>query len=104
MTNSSVEYKLPYKIKLLLKPNDAKSYVFGCIDEFLRTIIVIFGYVGTYCLVTCAGFHLTGQLAIFRFRVKDILDDPYGSRRGIQKIIHRHHRLIRLLIFNIKTH
>ncbi|KAL2732175.1 odorant receptor 13a-like [Vespula squamosa] len=43
MTNSSVEYKLPYKIKPLLKSNDAKSYAFGCIHEFLRTIIVISG-------------------------------------------------------------
>ncbi|XP_043685170.1 odorant receptor 13a-like [Vespula pensylvanica] len=96
MTNSSVEYKLPYKIKPLLKPHDAKSYAFGCIHEFLRTIMVISGYVGTDCLVTCAGFHLTGQLAIFNFRVKDVLNDSYGSRRGIQKIVLRHHRIIRL--------
>ncbi|KAF7379253.1 hypothetical protein HZH68_017098 [Vespula germanica] len=96
MTNSSVEYKLPYKIKPLLKPHDAKSYAFGCIHEFLRTIMVISGYVGTDCLVTCTGFHLTGQLAIFNFRVKDVLNDSYSSRRGIQKIVLRHHRIIRL--------
>ncbi|KAF7378694.1 hypothetical protein HZH66_015481 [Vespula vulgaris] len=77
-------------------PHDAKSYAFGCIHEFLRTIMVISGYVGTDCLVTCTGFHLTGQLAIFNFRVKDVLNDSYGSRRGIQKIVLRHHRIIRL--------
>ncbi|KAL2725989.1 odorant receptor 13a-like [Vespula squamosa] len=77
-------------------PNDAKGYAFGCIQKVLRAIIVISGYFGTFCFVNCTGFHLTGHIAIFRFRVKDILNDPYGSRRGIQKIMLPHHRLIKL--------
>ncbi|XP_047370220.1 odorant receptor 22a-like isoform X2 [Vespa velutina] len=62
MKNSSLEYKLPYKIKPLLKPYDTKS----------------------------------GQLAILKCRVKDVLNDIDGSREGIHKMILRHHRLIRL--------
>ncbi|XP_046837412.1 odorant receptor 13a-like [Vespa crabro] len=96
MTNSTAEYKLPYKVKPLLKPYDAKSYAFGCIHEFLRVILILSGYVGTDCLLVCIGFHLTGQLALLKFRMKDIPIDTDGSRRRIQKIIRRHQHLIRL--------
>ncbi|XP_043685247.1 odorant receptor 13a-like isoform X2 [Vespula pensylvanica] len=96
MANSSLEYKLPYKIKPLLKPYDAKSYAFGCIYEFLRITMVISGYTGTDCLLASTGFHLTGQLAVLKYRVKDVLNDTDGCRQGIRKMILRHHRLIRL--------
>nr|XP_050868549.1 odorant receptor 13a-like [Vespula vulgaris] len=96
MTNSTSVYKLPYKIKPLLKPYDAKSYVFGCIHEFLRITMVLSAYVGTDCLLASTGFHLTGQLAILKCRMKEILKDTDGSRQGIHKMILRHHRLIRL--------
>nr|XP_050868550.1 odorant receptor 13a-like [Vespula vulgaris] len=96
MANSSLEYKLPYKIKPLVKPYDAKSYAFGCIYEFFRITMVISGYIGTDCLLASTGFHLTGQLAILKFRVKDVLNDTDGSRRGIHKLIIRHHHLIKL--------
>nr|XP_050868552.1 odorant receptor 4-like [Vespula vulgaris] len=96
MANSTLEYKLPYKIKPLVKPYDAKSYAFGCIHEFLRITMVTSGYIGTDCLLASTGFHLTGQLAILRIRVKDVLNDTDGSRQGIHKLIIRHHRLIRL--------
>ncbi|KAL2734672.1 odorant receptor 13a-like [Vespula maculifrons] len=95
MTNSTSVYKLPYKIKPLLKPYDAKSYVFGCIHEFLRITMVLSAYVGTDCLLASTGFHLTGQLAILKCRMKEILKDTDGSRQGIHKMILRHHRLIR---------
>ncbi|XP_035733512.1 odorant receptor 13a-like isoform X2 [Vespa mandarinia] len=94
MTNSTSEYKLPYKIKPLLKPYDAKTYAFGCIHEFLRILIVISANSGTDCLLASTGFHLTGQLAILNCRAKEILKDV--SQQGIHKIILRHHRLIRL--------
>ncbi|XP_047370219.1 putative odorant receptor 69a isoform X1 [Vespa velutina] len=96
MKNSSLEYKLPYKIKPLLKPYDTKRYAFGCIHEFLRITMVISGYIGTDCLLASTGFHLSGQLAILKCRVKDVLNDIDGSREGIHKMILRHHRLIRL--------
>ncbi|KAF7379259.1 hypothetical protein HZH68_017104 [Vespula germanica] len=96
MTNSSLEYKLPYKIKPLLKPYDAKSYTFGCIHEFFRTIIILSGYIGTDSLLATTGFHLTGQLAILKCRAKNVVNDTDGCREGIRKMILRHHRLIRL--------
>ncbi|XP_047370270.1 odorant receptor 13a-like [Vespa velutina] len=96
MANSSVEYKLPYKIRPLLKPSDVKRYVFGCIHEFVGIILVLSAYVGTDCLLTSSGFHLTGQLAVLKCKVKEILNDTDGSQRVIQKIILRHYHLIRL--------
>ncbi|KAL2737087.1 odorant receptor 13a-like [Vespula squamosa] len=82
MTNSSVEYKLPYKIKPLLKSNDAKSYTFGCIHEFLRTIIVISGYLGLeladifeHCFNVVIGQQLLGtttQLCISSYEILSI--------------------------------
>ncbi|XP_047370289.1 uncharacterized protein LOC124957351 isoform X2 [Vespa velutina] len=96
MRNSTSEYKLPYKIKPLLKPYDAKTYVFGCIHEFLRIIMVISANSGTDCLLASTGFHLTGQLAILNCRAKEILKETDVSQQGIHKIILRHHRLIRL--------
>lgn len=95
MANSSLEYKLPYKIKPLLKPYDAKRYAFGCIHESLRILMFISGYVGTDCLLASTGFHLTGQLAILNCRVKYVLNDSDGSLQGIRKMILRHHRLIK---------
>ncbi|KAI4502840.1 hypothetical protein M0802_001884 [Mischocyttarus mexicanus] len=94
--NSSLEYKLPYKIKPLVKPDGIKTYTFGCIYEFFRISMIVSGYIGTDCLLAATGFHLTGQLAILKYRVKEILEDSNGSKRGIQKMILRHHHLIRL--------
>ncbi|KAL2735643.1 odorant receptor 13a-like isoform X2, partial [Vespula squamosa] len=64
MANFSIEYKLPYKIKPLLKPYDAKSYAFGCIYQFFGKTVVLSGYVGTDCLLACTGFHLTGYIKV----------------------------------------
>ncbi|XP_046837411.1 odorant receptor 13a-like [Vespa crabro] len=96
ITNSTSEYKLPYKIKPLLKPYDAKTYAFGCIHEFLRILMIISANSGTDCLLASTGFHLTGQLAILNCRAKEILKETDVSQQGIHKIILRHHRLIRL--------
>ncbi|KAL2711902.1 odorant receptor 13a-like [Vespula squamosa] len=96
MANSSIEYKLPYKIKPLLKPYDAKSYAFGCIHQFFGITLVLSGYVGTDCLLACTGFHLTGQLAILKCRVKEFLKNNHDSHGRIRQMILRHYRLIRL--------
>ncbi|KAF7379296.1 hypothetical protein HZH68_017141 [Vespula germanica] len=95
MRNATSEYKLPYKIKPLLKPYNAKSYAFGCIHEFIRIIMVISGYLGTDCFFTSTGFHLTGQLAVLKCKVKNVLNDADGPRQAIRNIILGHHRLIR---------
>ncbi|KAF7378718.1 hypothetical protein HZH66_015505 [Vespula vulgaris] len=97
LRNATSEYKLPYKIKPLLEPYNAKSYAFGCIHEFLRIIMIISGYLGTDCFFTSTGFHLSGQLAVLKCKVKNVLNDTHGSRQGIRKIILGHHRLIRLV-------
>nr|KAF7387716.1 hypothetical protein H0235_018438 [Vespula pensylvanica] len=97
LRNATSEYKLPYKIKPLLEPYNAKSYAFGCIHEFLRIIMIISGYLGTDCFFTSTGLHLSGQLAVLKCKVKNVLNDTHGSRQGIRKIILGHHRLIRLV-------
>ncbi|KAL2741537.1 odorant receptor 13a-like [Vespula squamosa] len=77
MVNFSIEYKLPYKIKPLLKPYDTKSYAFGCIYQFFGKTVVLSDYVGTDCLLAYTGFHLTGQLAILKCRVKEFLKNNH---------------------------
>ncbi|KAL2734661.1 odorant receptor 13a-like isoform X2 [Vespula maculifrons] len=97
LRNATSEYKLPYKIKPLLEPYNAKSYAFGCIHEFLRIIMIISGYLGTDCFFTSTGFHLSGQLAVLKCKVKNVLNDADGPRQAIRNIILGHHRLIRLV-------
>ncbi|KAL2736872.1 odorant receptor 13a-like, partial [Vespula squamosa] len=96
MINSTSEYKLPYKIKPLVKPYNVKSYVFDCIHEFLRIIMIISGYLGIHCFFASIGFRLIGQLAILKCKVKNVFNNTDGPRQGIRKIILGHHRLIRL--------
>ncbi|XP_046837230.1 odorant receptor 4-like [Vespa crabro] len=96
MANSTSEYKLPYKIQPLLKPYNARNYAFDCIHEFIRIVMVVSAYVGTDCLFGCTSFHLSGQLAILKCRVKEISKNTDGFRQGIRKIILRHQHLIRL--------
>ncbi|KAL2725966.1 odorant receptor 13a-like isoform X2 [Vespula squamosa] len=73
MTNSSMEYKLPYKIKPLLKPHDAKSSAFGCLHQFFGITLVLSGY--------C--------------RVKELLKNTDDSHGRIRQMILRHYSLIR---------
>ncbi|KAF7379256.1 hypothetical protein HZH68_017101 [Vespula germanica] len=93
--NSSSEYKLSAQIKLL-EPTDAKRYALDCLFELIRVIMIVSDYMGTDALLISFGFHLTGQLAILKCRVRGFLNDTDGSREGIRKIILGHHRLIRL--------
>ncbi|KAF7379258.1 hypothetical protein HZH68_017103 [Vespula germanica] len=58
--------------------------------------MVISGYLGTDCFFTTTGLHLTGQLAVLKCKVKNILNDADGPRKAIRKVILGHHRLIRL--------
>ncbi|KAL2727366.1 odorant receptor 13a-like [Vespula squamosa] len=94
MANFSIEYKLPYKIKPLLKPYDEKSYAFGCIYQFFGKTVLLSGYVGTDCLLACTDFHLTGQLAILNCRVKKFLKNNHDTQGRIRQMILRHYRLI----------
>ncbi|KAL2734649.1 odorant receptor 13a-like [Vespula maculifrons] len=76
IANSSLEYKLSYKIK----PHDGKNYTLGCIHEFLHMTMVVSGYTETNCFLSYTIFHLTGGSAILTYRVKDVLNDFDGSR------------------------
>ncbi|KAL2735747.1 odorant receptor 13a-like [Vespula squamosa] len=87
MTNSSMEYKLPYKIKPLLKPHDAKSSAFGCLHQFFGITLVLSGYVGTDRLLACT--------AISKCRVKELLKNTDDSHGRIRQMILRHYSLIR---------
>ncbi|KAL2734656.1 odorant receptor 13a-like [Vespula maculifrons] len=93
--NSSSEYKLSAQIKLV-EPTDAKRYALDCLFELIRVIMIVSDYMGADALLISFGFHLTGQLAILKCRVKGFLNDTNDSREGIRKIILGHHRLIRL--------
>ncbi|KAL2733109.1 odorant receptor 13a-like isoform X2 [Vespula squamosa] len=50
-------------------------------------------------LLACTGFHLTGQLAILKCRVKEFLKNNHDSHGRVRQMILRHYRLIRLLDF-----
>ncbi|KAF7379249.1 hypothetical protein HZH68_017094 [Vespula germanica] len=94
--NSTFEYKLPYKARPIVKPYDTKSYIFVCLHQFIRTIMILSGYSGTDCFWTCIGFHLVGQLAILKCKVKNSLNNADSRRKEIRKIIFGHYQLIRL--------
>ncbi|KAL2732219.1 odorant receptor 13a-like, partial [Vespula squamosa] len=60
-------------------PYDAKSYAFGGIYQFFGKTVVLSGYDGTDRLLACTGFHLTGQLAILKCRVKEFLKNNHDT-------------------------
>ncbi|KAL2720704.1 odorant receptor 13a-like, partial [Vespula squamosa] len=45
-------------------------------------------------LLACTGFHLTGQLAIIKCRVKEFLKNNHDSHGRVRQMILRHYRLI----------
>ncbi|KAL2732130.1 LOW QUALITY PROTEIN: odorant receptor 13a-like isoform X2 [Vespula squamosa] len=45
-------------------------------------------------LLACTGFHLTGQLAILKCRVKEFLKNNHDSHGRVRQMILRHYRLI----------
>ncbi|KAL2736853.1 odorant receptor 13a-like, partial [Vespula squamosa] len=102
MRNSTSEYELSYRIKPLVKPYNIKNYVFDCIHEFLRIIMIISGYLGIHCFFASIGFRLTGQLTILKCKVKNVFNITDGPRQGIRKIILGHHRSIRK-IYGLKS-
>ncbi|KAL2731136.1 odorant receptor 13a-like [Vespula squamosa] len=102
MRNSTSEYELSYRIKPLVKPYNIKIYVFDCIHEFLRIIMIISGYLGIHCFFASIGFRLTGQLTILKCKVKNVFNITDGPRQGIRKIILGHHRSIRK-IYGLKS-
>ncbi|KAL2733060.1 LOW QUALITY PROTEIN: odorant receptor 13a-like, partial [Vespula squamosa] len=57
----------------------AKSYAFGVIYQFFGKTVVLSGYDGTDRLLACTGFHLTGQLAILKCRVKEFLKNNHDT-------------------------
>ncbi|KAL2732135.1 odorant receptor 13a-like isoform X2 [Vespula squamosa] len=100
MENMLVLMTLSYRIYLgpLVKPYNVKSYAFGCIHEFLRTIMIISDYLSTDSFFASIGFHFTSRFAILKCKVENVLNNTDDPRQGIRKIILGHHRLISLLI------
>ncbi|KAL2713538.1 odorant receptor 13a-like [Vespula squamosa] len=64
-------------------PYDAKSYAVGGIYQFFGKTVVLSGYDGTDRLLACTGFHLTGQLAILKCRVKEFLKNNHDTHGRI---------------------
>ncbi|XP_015182787.1 PREDICTED: uncharacterized protein LOC107069746 [Polistes dominula] len=93
MSNSTLEYQLPYKIRPLIKPKDSMSFFLGCIYQSLSIPLIISAYVGVDCLFASLAIHITAQFAILKHRIEESLKD---RERGIRKVIIEHCRLIRL--------
>ncbi|KAF7383024.1 hypothetical protein HZH68_014873 [Vespula germanica] len=96
MGNSSLEYQLPYKTRTMVELNDITTYAFYCIYQWLIVVTMVSGYVGSDCLFVSLALHVTGQLAILRCKVKEAFEDSNGYKRGMKKLVIKHHRLIRL--------
>ncbi|KAL2713488.1 odorant receptor 9a-like [Vespula squamosa] len=97
MGNSSLEYQLPYKTRTMVELNDITTYAFYCIYQWLIVLTMISGYVGSDCLFASLALHVTGQLAILRCKVKEAFEDSNGYKRGMKKLVIKHHRLIKLV-------
>ncbi|XP_047370325.1 odorant receptor 4-like isoform X2 [Vespa velutina] len=96
VANSSYGYVLPYKSRPLIEPTNLIIYVFLCLYQFLIVLIIIFGYVGTDCLLISLVLHVSGVFSALSCKVKHVLDKPENRRRRIKKLILKHMRLVRL--------
>lgn len=70
------------------------TYALYCIYQWLIVVIVISGYVGTDCFFASLALHVTGQFAILRCKVEEAFEDSNGYKRGMKKLVMKHHRLI----------
>ncbi|KAL2734645.1 odorant receptor 4-like [Vespula maculifrons] len=96
VANSSYGYRLPYKSRSLIEPTNLIIYVCLCLYQFLLVLIIIFGYVGTDCLLISLVLHVSGLFSALSCKVKHVLNNPENRRSRIKKLILRHIRLIRL--------
>ncbi|XP_047370321.1 odorant receptor 13a-like isoform X1 [Vespa velutina] len=96
IANSSYGYVLPYNTPPPIEPTNLITYIFLCLYQFLKVLILIFGYVGTDCLVISMVLHVSGVISALSTKVKYVLDNPENRKRRIKVLILRHTRLIRL--------
>nr|XP_050868802.1 odorant receptor 4-like [Vespula vulgaris] len=96
MANSSYGYRLPYKSRPLIEPTNLITYVCLCLYQFLIVLIIIFGYVGTDCLLISLVLHVSGLFSALSCKVKHVLNNPENRRHRIKKLILKHIRLVRL--------
>ncbi|XP_047367892.1 odorant receptor 4-like [Vespa velutina] len=96
MRNSSLEYELPYKTRTMFELNDITTYTLYSIYQWLIVVTILSGYVGSDCLFASLALHITGQFAILRCKVVGAFEDTDGYKRGMKKLVIKHHRLIRL--------
>ncbi|XP_047370015.1 odorant receptor 4-like [Vespa velutina] len=96
VANSSYGYILPFRSRPLFEPTNLTIYVFLCLYQFLIVLTVIFGYVGTDCLLISLVLHVSGVFSALSCKVKYVLDNPENRKRRIKKLILRHIRLVRL--------
>ncbi|XP_046837306.1 uncharacterized protein LOC124432408 isoform X1 [Vespa crabro] len=95
IANSSYGYVLPYKTPPLIEPTNLTIYVLLCLYEFLSVVIIIFGYIGTDCLLISLVLHVSGVFSALSCKVKHVLENPENRKRRIKKLILRHIRLVR---------
>ncbi|XP_046837414.1 odorant receptor 45b-like [Vespa crabro] len=76
VANSSYGYTLPYKTRLPIEPTNLITYVFLCLYQFIKVLIVIFGYVGTDCLLISLVLHVSGVISALSCKVKHVFENP----------------------------
>lgn len=92
MSNSTLEYQLPYTIKPIVKPYDSTSFLLGCVYQCPCIPMIVSGYIGIDCLFASSALHVTAQFAILKHRITKNLKN---CERGIREIIVEHCHLIK---------
>ncbi|XP_047370085.1 odorant receptor 22c-like [Vespa velutina] len=95
LRNSSLSYKLPYKLRTIVEIHDVRIYVFLCFYQMLIIPSIVLGFVGFDCLFVNLSFHITAQFRILSFMIKEILDDPNAFQHNMRELVLRHYKLIR---------
>ncbi|XP_035733486.1 uncharacterized protein LOC118446658 [Vespa mandarinia] len=96
ITNSSYGYVLPYRTLPVIEPTNMTIYILFCLYQFVKVLIIVFGYVATDCLFMSLALHVSGVLSALSCKVKHVLENPENRKRRIKKLIVRHIRLVGL--------
>nr|QHN69113.1 odorant receptor 26 [Sirex noctilio] len=94
--NVSVTYVTPYQVYLFFEIKDLQIYALVYLFQVFIVPLVIFGYTGTDCFLITLVLHVCGQFSVLAVQVKNVLMDPCGHRHGMNELVLKHLRLIRL--------
>ncbi|KAK2574928.1 hypothetical protein KPH14_002618 [Odynerus spinipes] len=94
--NSTVEYRMLYKIRPIIKPHDTTSYILVTMYQMIAIPIIISANIGTDCLFNSSALQITSQFAVLRCKVTQVLRNSNNLRHDIKQLVLKHHQLIRL--------